>query len=222
MILSGSPLDYLVAFGAGVLVSFTPCVYPLIPVSVGYIGIKAGGSKIKGLFLSFIYASGIALSYALLGVAASLSGTIFGHFSSLPVTRIIVGTIIFLFGLSMFDVFTFSLPNLVKLPALNKKSYLSVFFLGLSSGLIVSPCLTPVLGSILFYLTVKKDLFYGASLLLSFAYGMSLLLVALGTFGALLVNLPAAGKWMGQIKKICAIILLAVGIYLVYRGIRGF
>jgi len=222
MQLSGSPLDYLVAFGGGILISFTPCVYPLIPISFGYIGVKAGGSKIQGLFLSLFYASGIAVIYALLGIVASLSGTIFGRLSSLPVTKIIVGTIIILFSLSMFDVITFTIPNFIKLPVFKKKNYLFAFFLGLSSGLIVSPCLTPVLGSILFYLMVKKNLLYGATLLLSFAYGMSLLLVVLGTFSAFLVNLPAAGKWMEYIKKIFAFILMAMGAYFVYQGVRIF
>ena len=83
----------------------------------------------------------------------------------------------------------------------------------------VSPCLTPVLGSILAYLTIKKDLFYGATLLLTFAYGMGLILVLAGTFGSFLMNnLPQSGKWMLYIKRLTALIIIGSGIYFIYSG----
>ena len=120
----------------------------------------------------------------------------------------------------MLDIFWISLPQLIKLPQLKKESYFSTFFLGLSSGLIVSPCITPVLGSILVYLTTKKNMLYGATLLFSFAYGMSFLLVVVGTFSAVLVNFPKQGKWMGYIKKAGAFILIGMGIYLITVAIQ--
>ena len=113
MHLSGSPIDYLIAFGGGVLVSFTPCIYPLIPVSAGYIGIKAGGSKLKGLALSLLYVTGVAVTYSVLGLVASLSGTIFGKISSHPLTDILVGIIVIWFGISMLDFFVISLGRII-------------------------------------------------------------------------------------------------------------
>jgi len=190
MNLSCNPIDYLIAFLGGVLISFTPCVYPLIPVSIGYIGVKSSGSKFQGLILSLIYVTGIAVTYSALGLLASLTGTLFGRVSSSPLTYIFAGSVIVVFGLSMLDLFIIPLPNIIKLPGLKKENYLSTFILGLSSGLIVSPCLSPVLGSILVYLATKKNLLYGATLLFSFAYGMGLVLVLAGTFSAVLVNLP--------------------------------
>ncbi|MDD5595961.1 MAG: cytochrome c biogenesis protein CcdA, partial [Candidatus Omnitrophica bacterium] len=140
MTLSGSPADYLIAFVGGILVSFTPCVYPLIPISAGYIGASGASSKLKGFALSFIYVTGVAVTYSILGLVASLTGSFFGKISSHPVTYIVVGVIIILFGLSMVDVFSFFLPNIIRLPVLKKENYFSTFFLGLCSGLIASPC----------------------------------------------------------------------------------
>jgi thiol:disulfide interchange protein DsbD len=201
-------------------VSFTPCVYPLIPVSIGYIGVKASGSKLKGFLLSLVYVTGVAVTYSILGLLASLTGNIFGAISSHPLTYLFVGAVIILFGLSMLDLFTIPLPNLIKLPLLKKQNYFSTFLLGLSSGLIASPCLTPVLGAILAYLTTKHNLFYGLTLLFSFGYGMGFILIIAGTFSAAIVNLPKSGKWMLYIKMACAIILMSVGLYFIFIAIR--
>jgi len=220
MNLSGNPLDYLVAFSGGVLVSFTPCVYPLIPISAGYIGVNATGSKLKGLGLSLAYVTGLAVTYSVLGLLASLTGTIFGRVSANPLTHLFVGIAIIVFGFSMLDLFAIPLPQIIQLPVLKKGSYLSAFFLGLISGLIASPCLTPVLGAILGYLTTKKNLLYGATLLFSFAYGMGLVLILVGTFSAVLLNLPKSGKWMVYIKKTCAFILIGAGLYFIFVAMR--
>ena len=133
-----------------------------------------------------------------------------------------VGVAIIIFGLSMLDLFTINIPNAVKLPVLKKGSYFSTFLLGLTSGFIVSPCLTPVLGSILFYLTTKKNILYGATLLFSFACGMGLLLIIIGTFSSTLINLPRLGKWAGFIKKAFSLVLIVFGLYFIYAGIRRF
>lgn len=218
--LSGSPFDYIVAFLGGVLVSFTPCVYPLIPISAGFIGIKAGGSNLKGFFLSIFYVTGIAITYSILGLFASLTGTIFGKVSASPITYFLVGAVIILFGFSMLDLFIIPLPNIIKLPKFKKQNYFSAVLLGLSSGAIASPCLTPVLGSILAYLATRKNLLYGATLLFTFAYGMGFLLIIVGTFSATLVNLPKSGKWLMYVKRFSAILLMGIGIYFIYTGIR--
>jgi thiol:disulfide interchange protein DsbD len=218
MNLSGTPIDYLVAFAAGVLVSFTPCVYPLLPVSVGFIGLKAGGSRAKAFISGLVYASGIALTYSALGVIASLTGTIFGQFSSSPLVRLSMGVVFILFGLSLFDQFSFKSLHL-KIPRLKGSGYFSVFLLGAGSALVISPCLTPILGSILFYLGTKKNLLYGATLLLSFAYGMSAILVLATTFSTLLLKLPKSGRWLLYVKWMFTAILLLSGVYFVIDAI---
>ncbi|MFH1440942.1 MAG: cytochrome c biogenesis protein CcdA [Candidatus Omnitrophota bacterium] len=219
MSLSGGPADYLLAFLSGIGISLTPCVYPLIPITIGYIGIKSAGSKIKGFSLSFVYVTGIAVTYSLLGLIASLTGQFFGKISSHPLVNVFVGVIICFFGLSMLDLFSINLPRIV-LPVKNKQGYFSTFLLGIISGLIIGPCVTPFLGAILVYLAEKKNILYGMSVLLTFAYGMGFILVLCGTFSSLLIGLPKSGKWMLYIKRIFAIILFAVGVYFIFTGIR--
>lgn len=221
MNLSGSPFDYILVFCGGVLLSFTPCVYPLIPVSVGYITGRSGSSKIKSFLLSLVYVTGIALAYSILGLIASLTGMFFGKISVHPITLILVGTIIAIFGVMMwFDLFNLSWSN-VKINS-KKRGYISTFVLGISSGLVISPCLTPALGSILAYLAAKKNVFYGMSLLLTFAYGMGLVLILAGTFSGILANLPKSGKWLVYVKRISSLILVFMGSYFIYNGIRSF
>ncbi|MCX5711053.1 MAG: sulfite exporter TauE/SafE family protein [Candidatus Omnitrophica bacterium] len=220
MILSGKPVDLIISFLGGVFIALTPCIYPLIPVTVGYIGVKSGGSKAKGFILSLNYVLGIAVTYAFLGLLASLTGKIFGEVSSNPITHIVVGGVIVVLGLSMLDLFAIPALRFVKLPEVKKGNNFSAFLLGLISGLVASPCLTPVLGSILAFLTIKKSLVYGTLLLFTFALGMGLPLIIIGTFSAALTGIPKLGRWMDYIKKAFAILLIVAGLYLVISAIK--
>jgi len=92
--------------------------------------------------------------------------------------------------------------------------------LGLSSGLVASPCLTPVLGSILLYLAIKKNLFYGASLLFVFAFGMGISLIIAGLLSSVLLSIPKSGKWMRYVSILLAAVLVIVGIHFIINGIR--
>jgi thiol:disulfide interchange protein DsbD len=213
-------LDYLAAFFGGVLISFTPCVYPLLPVTIGYIGANSAGSKSKGLLLSFLYVSGIAFTYSALGLFAALSGTLFGRMAFGPYGYFLAAAAVFFFGLSMLDLFQLRLFPGIKLPALKRGSCLSTFFLGLVSGLVASPCLTPVLGSILAYIAGRQNVFYGAALLLVFAYGMGAVLMLAGAFSGVLANLPKLGRVTHYIKRFCALLLFLAAAYFVWEGIR--
>lgn len=217
---SGSPLDYLIVFGAGVLVSFSPCVYPLLPVSIGIIGARRDNLKFNGFLLSLVYVCGIAVSYSLLGLIVSLGGMFFGLISTHPATHIAVGLVFLLFGILMLlDLFNFSFsqPKIVR----NKQGYFPTFLLGFSSGLVISPCISPVLGSILTYIAAKKNVFYGMSLLFTFAFGMGLILIVAGTFSNILTNLPKSGRWMVYFKRINALLLILAGLYFLYSGITN-
>ena len=143
MLLSGSPFDFVFAFFGGLLASFTPCVYPLIPISTGYIIGNAQNSKIKGFLLSLFYVTGIAITYSSLGILAVLSGRIFGEFSVNPIVNLISGMLILIFGISMFDLFHFNFTLNLKLPVHRKRSYFLALFLGLVSGLIMVAIIFP-------------------------------------------------------------------------------
>ncbi|MFA5119072.1 MAG: cytochrome c biogenesis protein CcdA [Candidatus Omnitrophota bacterium] len=221
MSLPGDSIGYVSAFLGGVVVSFSPCVYPLIPITLGFIGIKGKHSRWKGLSLSLVYVSGIAVTYSILGLFAALSGKLFGRVSSHPLSPFILGNICIIAGLSLLDVvpfdFTFiQLQNKIKI----RRGYPAVFLLGLASGLIAGPCTAPALGAILALVASRQNILYGASLLLVFAYGMGLLLVLAGTFGVMFLSFPKAEVWELRIKKLGGFILIGVGEYFLIQAGR--
>jgi thioredoxin:protein disulfide reductase len=221
MTLSGNPWDYVSVFFAGVVLSFTPCVYPLLPVTASYIGVTAKGSKLKGLFLSFLYVTGLAISYSALGLVAALTGKMFGRISSHPITLIAVGSIFVILGLSMFKVFALYFPTVVQLSHFKNKGGISALLLGMLSGLVASPCVAPALVAILTYLATTRDVVYGATLLMVFAYGMGLTLILIGIFSTALLHLPKSGRWMIYVERICASVLIGVGIYFIFNALRS-
>lgn len=207
-------LAFVAVFAAGVLVSFTPCVYPVIPLTLGFIGAKSAGGKWKGFFISLLYVLGMALTYAALGAFASLTGQLFGKIGSHPATYFIVANICLLLGLSMLGLFNLPQLSLGFRPSSGKKSWLDVVLVGAFSGLIVGPCTAPVLAAILVYVGSKQNLVYGFSLLFAFGYGVGFLLILLGTFTGLLASLPKSGEWLERVKKLFGWLLLLSAEYL--------
>jgi thiol:disulfide interchange protein DsbD len=215
-------LAFLAAYLGGVVISFTPCTYPLIPVTVGFIGAQGSSSKFRGFFLSLFYVGGLAFTYSILGGAAALSGRLFGQMQTTPWTYLIMGNLCLIMGLSMLDVFSISLPIPQKLMKLtgnkNKKGVLDGFLMGAVSGVVIGPCTTPVLAVLLGYVAVKTNLLLGMSLLFVFAFGMGTLLIIVGTFAGVIASLPKSGKWMTKIKTIFGLILIGAAEYFLYTA----
>lgn len=215
-------ISYISAFLGGLLVSFSPCVYPLIPVVLGFIGIRKDTLPARGLLLSLLYVVGLAVTYSVLGLIAVFSGSFFGRISAHPVSYLVVGNACIIAALSFFEVIqfpSFGIRLQGKIKA--KQEYLAAFLFGLTSGLVIGPCTAPALGVILVYVASRQNIFYGMSLLFTFALGMGILLILAGTAGSLLLNLAFKEAWLARIKKLSGFILLGMGEYFIIQAGRA-
>ncbi len=213
-------LAFFAAYIGGVLISFTPCTYPLVPVTVGFIGAQSSASKLRGFILSVFYVGGLALTYSLLGALAALSGKLFGQMQTTTWTYFIMANLCLFMGLAMLDVFTISLPIPQKFAKFsdNKKSFLNSFLIGGISGVVIGPCTAPVLAVLLGYVAMRNNLMLGVSLLFVFAFGMGTLLIIAGTFAGLIAALPRSGNWMTKISHVFGWILIGAGEYFLYTA----
>ena len=214
---SFSPLAYVIVFAAGVLTSFTPCVYPMIPVTVTYIGGAQAGSKKRAALRTLVYVLGIAIVYSSLGAFAALTKSFFGQISTNPWIYFVVGNVIILFGLSMLDAVVIPIPGMLTRGAKGGDNYLGALVMGMASGLVAAPCTAPVLGTLLIYVGSSGSVVYGASLLFTFAFGLGFLLLILGTFAGVLTSLPKAGAWMVTVKKAFGLGMILVGEYFLIK-----
>jgi cytochrome c-type biogenesis protein len=220
---AGSPLAYAAAFLGGILVSFTPCVYPVLPVTVGYIGSRGAGSVARGFSLSIAYVLGMALTYAALGTAAALTGRVFGEVGASPVSYLVVGNICLILALVQFNVVRIPLPSLPASGSPRNPSGLpGAFAVGLASGLVLGPCTAPVLGALLLFVGSRQSVLFGMSLLFVFALGMGLLIMVLGAFAGAAGSLPRSGPWLDRVRKGFGVVLLLAAQYLFIQAGRLF
>ncbi|MBD3271708.1 MAG: cytochrome C biogenesis protein, partial [Elusimicrobia bacterium] len=213
---SFSLVSYVAAFAAGVLVSFTPCVYPLVPVTVAFIGGQAGGSRKKTLLYSTAYILGIAIMYAIFGAVAAVTGSLFGRLSTSPITQFIVANVFILMGLSMLDVWqipTVSIGQRFKTQLGTRAGIIGSLVFGMASGTVFAPCTAPVLGVLLVMVGTQQNIIYGISVLFVYSLGMSTLLFIAGLSAGFLTTMPKAGKWTVMIKKAFGWLMIFMGEY---------
>ncbi len=216
--LQNSPLLALgTLFGAGVLTSLTPCVYPMIPITAAVIGGSAREqqSRARTILLSLTYALGLALLYALMGLIAGLSGSLFGTVSASPWARFAIGNLLLLFALAMLDVFPLTAPQrfLRWASGLGGGSYPAVFLLGATSGIVAAPCGAPAFAAVLTWVTTTRSGALGFLYLFVFSLGMTALWIEVGAFSGVLARLPQSGLWLVWMKRIAALIMIGMAQY---------
>ena len=220
---SGSASAILVVFAAGVLTSFTPCVYPMIPVTVTFIGTASGGSRRRAVSLSAVYGLGLAVLYSALGIFAALVGLTFGNFTRTPWIYGGVALVLALFAAAMLGWINIPVPGFagkMQSSGAQKGGHLGAFFIGIAAGFVAAPCTAPVLGFLLAYVAKTRDALWGGTLLFVFALGLSFLLMLLGAFSGLLASLPRAGRWMNLIKYGFGFGMFLVALYFLWIAIR--
>ncbi len=227
LMLTGTPLsaslrDHPLAavatlFGLGVLYSLSPCIWPMIPITAGILGGSANvtTTRARTALLSVTYALGLALVYAVLGLVAGLTGTLFGTVSASPWASLITGNLLLLFGLVMLDVIPVRVPQRLMAWAGGQSggSYPAVFLMGASSGIVAAPCGAPAFAVVLTWVAATRSGVLGFFYLFAFAFGMTAVLVAVGLFSGILGSLPKAGPWMAWAKRVSAVVVLVMAEY---------
>ncbi|HHT9106726.1 MAG TPA: protein-disulfide reductase DsbD family protein [Candidatus Wujingus californicus] len=214
-------VSLILIFLAGVGLSFTPCVYPMIPITVAVIGGQTSGEQttarkpLKAFFLSLIYVLGIAIVYSALGVTAASTGALFGTALQSPW---VIGFVVAVFvglALSMFGVYYLRVPSFIsdRLGKKTGKGVAGVFVMGLVSGIVASPCIGPALASLLVYIASTGNKFMGFWMLFVFAWGLGVLLIVLGTFSGAIKAIPKSGAWMEIVERIFGILMLGAALY---------
>jgi cytochrome c-type biogenesis protein len=204
-------------FAAGVATSLTPCIYPMIPITVGLIAgpasARRSGRRTAGLVLTYV--AGLALLYATLGLMAGLSGNLFGAVSSSPWARLVTGNLLLLFALAMLDVIPVAAPTRLATWAagVTGGSYPGVFLMGATSGLVAAPCGAPAFAAVLTWVATTRSGLLGFVYLLAFSLGMTAILAVVGLFSGTLSALPRLGRWATWIKKGAGVVLLAMAEY---------
>jgi len=204
---SGLLWSFLIVFLFGMGASLTPCVYPMIPITMAIVGAKGSG-KARGFGLSLALVLGMAVTYTALGILAARAGAAAGAWAQRPEFLIPVSVLFAAFALSLFGAFEISLPSSLTMRLQgdgSRKGFGGAFFMGMVLGPLSAPCVGPIIGSVLVDIAQKGEVFLGGAKLFVFALGMGVLFLAVGTFSA---ALPKSGDWLTRFKQGMGLVVL--------------
>lgn len=213
-----SLLVFLLVFLGGVLTSVSPCILAMVPLLVGYIAGYGDGGKLRGFSLSLVFVAGMAATFAAMGFVAASFGRVFGDIG--PAWYYIVALVALVMGLNLVGALSLKMPGL-KQVSFKKAGLGGTLAMGLLFGLVASPCATPVLAVIIAYAASQGEPFYGSLLLVVYGLGHGVPLLLAGTFTGVARNLPAINRYTRYFNYASGTLLIAVGLYLLYRAAGG-
>ncbi|MBL4818793.1 MAG: sulfite exporter TauE/SafE family protein [Deltaproteobacteria bacterium] len=201
----------ITSFIAGLLGALSPCVYPLIPVTLSVMGVRRYDTHWHGFRVAFSYVLGIVSLHTVLGVAFAYLGILAGSSFQSPWINAILAILLFVMALNLIGVFTWTLPAkatqfLSHVGA--QKGHKSAFLMGLVAGVIAIPCTGPILAGILALIAEKRDLVQGSFMMLAYSIGMGLPFLVLGTFSSSISKIPKSGPWMNRLKMLLGAIMV--------------
>ncbi len=204
----------LIIFGIGLALNLTPCVYPLIPMTIGYFGSMANQSKGSKVIVALFYALGMSVTYSVMGLIAALTGGVFGALLQSPV---VVGILVLIFialALSMFGLYEIKIPqSIANMSAKNRSGYLGTFVMGLTVGFIAAPCIGPMVLSLLVYVGQMGNPLMGFIMFFVLSMGLGLPYIFLAVFSSSITKLPRSGEWMESVKIIFGLMMLGLALY---------
>lgn len=212
-------------FAGGMALNLTPCVYPLIPITVSYFGGQAAkGGKGRGKLVvhGLCYMMGLALTNSALGVAASLTGSLMGSILQNPVVLIVVATVLVLFATSLFGLWEMRLPSgLTQAAAKSYTGYFGSLFMGLTLGVVAAPCIGPFVLGLLTWVASMGSPLLGFAVFFTLSLGLGLPLFLLAMFSGQLEKLPRSGGWMIWVRKLMGWVLVAMAAHFIRPVIPG-
>lgn len=212
----GIILSLVFIFLGGLALNLTPCVYPLIPITISYFGSQSEGKTSKLFTLGLLYVLGMALMYSTIGVITALTGALFGNLMQNPIVIMIISLIFISLSLSMFGVYEFQLPQfLVNKAGGAQQGYWGTFFMGLTMGIVAAPCIGPFVLGLVTYVAAMRDPFLGFIMFFTMSIGLGLPYLVLALFSGKIKKLPRSGEWMESVKHIFGLILIIMAIYFI-------
>lgn len=210
----GMVVALLIIFVLGIGLNLTPCVYPLIPITISYFGAQVSNSKGGKLMMAFAYVMGMSVTYSVLGLVAALTGGVFGSLLQSP---IVVGILVLIFialALSMFGVYEIKIPqSLANFSGKNRQGYFGTFLMGLTVGFIAAPCIGPLVLSLLVYVGQIGSPFLGFIMFFVLSLGLGLPYIFLALFSSSITKLPRSGEWMEGVKIIFGLMMIGLALY---------
>lgn len=219
---SGMIYAFIFIFLGGLALNLTPCVYPLIPITISYFGGQSEGKKGGLVLRAVVYVLGMSITYSVLGVVASLTGGLLGSALQNPIVLIFVALVLIGLALSMFGVYEIRVPQkLAMVGGANRSGYLGTLFMGLTVGLIAAPCIGPFVLGLLTYVGDLGDPFLGFWMFFVLAMGLGTPFLFLGIFSGAATKLPRSGAWMVWVRNAFGFILIGMAIYFLEPLIPG-
>ncbi len=208
----------IMAFFAGLLTSFLPCIYPMIPITASILQTQQSSSLLHNFLLSISYVLGVATIYATLGYASATMGILFGSWVASPWFALFLVLFFLYFAFSMFGFYEIYIPRFLQNRGAiqTEGSLIKCYLFGLISGTIASPCLAPPLAALISIVATLGKPVIGFLTLFMFSLGLGLPLVIIGTFSGSLALLPHAGEWMIEMKRVLGFILLGTCAYFLH------
>jgi len=205
---------FFLVFLGGLALNLTPCVYPMIPITITYFGGQAQGRKGSIIAHSCLYVVGMAVTYSILGVMAAKTGSLFGAALQHPPVLVGITLVMVVLALSMFDVYELRMPQFLnRLAGSSQKGFWGTLLMGLTVGIVAAPCIGPFVLGLLTFVGNRGNIFLGFALFFVLALGLGVPFLVLGVFSGSIRRLPSSGAWMVWVRKIFGFVLLAMAVY---------
>jgi len=209
----GWVLGFVVVLLGGVALNLTPCVYPLIAVTIAFFG-NQGGPPRRVVMLALAFVLGIAITFSSLGVAVALSGGLFGSARQNPWLLSALAALLILLALSSFGLFTLQMPQwLVQRAGVSRPGYAGALLMGLGMGVVAAPCIGPIIVGLLLMVERSHSVLFGFALFFTLSIGLGLPYVGLALAAGSIRRLPRSGEWLSWVEQLFGFVLIGIAIY---------